>query len=79
MIRKVTNESATGSTTSNRVRTILTIQVESIFFDTQACVLQLKGIYHTVKMKRLKCIKWDRGNFPLRFPVIFLLNNILIP
>ena len=43
LFRKVTTESATGSTTSNRVRTTLTIQVENIFFDTQACVLQLKG------------------------------------
>lgn len=42
-IRKVQNESATGSSTSHRVRTTLTIQVESIDFDTQACVLRLKG------------------------------------
>lgn len=42
-IRKVHNESATGSSTSQRVRTMLTIQVETIDFDTQACVLRLKG------------------------------------
>lgn len=42
-IRKVQNETATGSSTSNRVRTTLTIRVESIDFDTQACVLRLKG------------------------------------
>ncbi|CAG7829582.1 unnamed protein product [Allacma fusca] len=42
-IRKVQQESATGSSTSNRVRTVLTIQVENIDFDTQACVLRLKG------------------------------------
>ncbi|XP_011196071.1 protein pelota [Zeugodacus cucurbitae] len=42
-IRKVQNESATGSSTSNRVRTTLTIAVESIDFDTQACMLRLKG------------------------------------
>ncbi|KAG8227096.1 hypothetical protein J437_LFUL007433 [Ladona fulva] len=42
-IRKVQNESATGSSTSNRVRTILTINVENIDFDTQACMLRLKG------------------------------------
>ena len=42
-IRKVQTESATGSSTSNRVRTVLTIQVENIDFDTQACVLRLKG------------------------------------
>ncbi|XP_069684035.1 protein pelota [Periplaneta americana] len=42
-IRKVQNESATGSSTSNRVRTTLTIRIENIDFDTQACVLRLKG------------------------------------
>lgn len=42
-IRKVQNESATGSSTSSRVRTTLTIKVEAIDFDTQACVLRLKG------------------------------------
>lgn len=42
-VRKVQTESATGSSTSNRVRTILTINVENIDFDTQACVLRLKG------------------------------------
>ncbi|KAJ6649264.1 Protein pelota [Pseudolycoriella hygida] len=42
-IRKVQNETATGSSSSNRVRTMLTISVEAIDFDTQACVLRLKG------------------------------------
>uniref|UniRef100_A0A1L8DS72 Protein pelota homolog n=2 Tax=Nyssomyia neivai TaxID=330878 RepID=A0A1L8DS72_9DIPT len=42
-IRKVQNETATGSSSSNRVRTVLTIAVENIDFDTQACVLRLKG------------------------------------
>ncbi|XP_014254754.1 protein pelota [Cimex lectularius] len=42
-IRKVQNESSTGSSTSSRIRTILTIRVETIDFDTQACVLRLKG------------------------------------
>lgn len=42
-IRKVQTESATGSTTSNKVRTMLTIAVEAIDFDTQACVLRVKG------------------------------------
>lgn len=42
-IRKVQNETATGSSTSSRVRTTLTITVENIDFDTQACVLRLKG------------------------------------
>lgn len=42
-LRKVQNESATGSSTSNRIRTTLTISVETIDFDTQACMLRLKG------------------------------------
>lgn len=42
-IRKVQSESATGSSTSNRIRTTLTICVETIDFDTQACMLRLKG------------------------------------
>lgn len=41
--RKVQNESATGSVSVNKVRTTLTIQVEGIDFDTQACVLRVKG------------------------------------
>lgn len=42
-IRKVQTESATGSVSVNKVRTTLTIQVESIDFDTQGCVLRVKG------------------------------------
>lgn len=42
-VRKVQNETATGSSSSSRIRTTLTISVESIDFDTQACVLRLKG------------------------------------
>lgn len=42
-IRKVQSESSTGSSTSNRIRTTLTITVENIDFDTQACMLRLKG------------------------------------
>ncbi|XP_075969786.1 pelota mRNA surveillance and ribosome rescue factor [Anticarsia gemmatalis] len=42
-VRKVQTESSTGSSTSSRVRTTLTITVENIDFDTQACVLRLKG------------------------------------
>ncbi|XP_033230973.1 protein pelota [Belonocnema kinseyi] len=42
-IRKVQTETSTGSSNSYRVRTTLTIRVEGIDFDTQACVLRLKG------------------------------------
>lgn len=42
-IRKVQSETTTGSSSSSRVRTTLTIAVESIDFDTQACMLRLKG------------------------------------
>lgn len=36
-VRKVVNESATGSRTADKVRTTLTVQVENIDFDTQVC------------------------------------------
>ena len=41
--RRVQTESATGSVSSNKVRTTLTIAVEGIEFDTQACMLRVKG------------------------------------
>ena len=41
--RKVQQESATGSTSSNKVRTVLAISVELIDFDIQACALRVKG------------------------------------
>ncbi|XP_042202483.1 protein pelota homolog [Callorhinchus milii] len=62
-IRKVQTESATGSVGSNRVRTTLTISVENIDFDTQACLLRVKGTniqeneyvrmgaYHTIELE----------------------------
>ncbi|XP_074643940.1 protein pelota homolog [Tubulanus polymorphus] len=62
-IRKVQTESATGSVASSKVRTTLTISVENIDFDTQACVLRVKGrniqenqyvkmgAYHTVDLE----------------------------
>lgn len=42
-IRKVKDESVTGSSTANRVRTTLTLSVEKIEFDTSACELRVKG------------------------------------
>ncbi|XP_052801813.1 protein pelota-like [Mya arenaria] len=42
-IRKVSNETATGSVSVNRVRTTLTIRIETIEWDTQGCVLRVKG------------------------------------
>lgn len=41
--RKVQTESATGSVGSSRVRTTLTLCVETIDFDSQACQLRVKG------------------------------------
>jgi len=43
LIRKVQTESATGSVSVSKVRTTLTIRVETIDFDTQGCVLRVKG------------------------------------
>ncbi|XP_039267567.1 protein pelota homolog [Styela clava] len=42
-VRKVQVESNTGSVGSSRVRTTLTITVEALDFDFQACVLRVKG------------------------------------
>jgi protein pelota len=39
----VVKESATGSTTSNKIRLNLTIQVERVQFDPDTCVLRLSG------------------------------------
>lgn len=62
-IRKVQQESATGSSTSSRVRTTITIRVEAVTFDTGACMLRVKGrnveenqyikmgAYHTVDLE----------------------------
>lgn len=40
---QVVNESATGSTTSKRVRLSLTIAVERVDFDSNSCLLRLSG------------------------------------
>lgn len=62
-IRRVQTESATGSVSSNKVRTTLSIAVEGIEFDTQACMLRIKGrnveenqyvkmgAYHTIDLE----------------------------
>lgn len=42
-VRKVQNESATGSVQTKQVRTNLTIEIEKIDFDLQGSVLHLKG------------------------------------
>uniref|UniRef100_A0A8C4ECG2 Protein pelota homolog n=1 Tax=Dicentrarchus labrax TaxID=13489 RepID=A0A8C4ECG2_DICLA len=62
-IRKVQTESPTGSVGSSRVRTTLTLCVETIDFDSQACQLRVKGTnleenqyvkmgaYHTIELE----------------------------
>ncbi|CAM9139285.1 unnamed protein product [Lampetra planeri] len=62
-IRKVQTESTTGSVGSSRVRTTLTVCVETIDFDSQACQLRVKGTniqenqyvkmgaYHTIELE----------------------------
>ncbi|XP_064180691.1 protein pelota homolog isoform X2 [Anguilla rostrata] len=62
-IRKVQTESSTGSVGSSRVRTTLTVSVEAIDFDSQACQLRVKGTnieenqyvkmgaYHTIELE----------------------------
>lgn len=54
-------ESATGSSNSYRVRTTLTISVENIDFDTQACVLRLKG--RNVEENKYVKVEFNDNNF----------------
>ena len=61
--RKVQQESSTGSSSSSRVRTVVTIQVEATDFDLGGCLLRVKGrnvqenqyikmgAYHTVDLE----------------------------
>ncbi|VDK88283.1 unnamed protein product [Litomosoides sigmodontis] len=42
-VRKVTTESSTGSTSSQRVHTALSISIETVDFDPVTCTLHLKG------------------------------------
>jgi len=76
-IRRVQNETSTGSTSSSKVRTMLTISVEDIDFDTQACMLRIKGRnqeenqfvkmgqYHTIELEpnRKFTIRKDAWDF----------------
>uniref|UniRef100_A0A0N5AI58 Protein pelota homolog n=1 Tax=Syphacia muris TaxID=451379 RepID=A0A0N5AI58_9BILA len=42
-VRKVVTESSTGTTSSQRVHTVLSICIETVDFDAAGCVLHLKG------------------------------------
>lgn len=42
-LRKVVTESGTGTTAANKVRTMLTIAIESIDYDFEGCLLRVKG------------------------------------
>ncbi|KAJ3127844.1 hypothetical protein HK098_005738 [Nowakowskiella sp. JEL0407] len=65
-IRRVVSESATGSTDKTTVRVTLTIQVETVQFDTQAGMLRVNGRnvvenkhvkmggYHTIELEKNK-------------------------
>uniref|UniRef100_A0A4W4HG07 Protein pelota homolog n=1 Tax=Electrophorus electricus TaxID=8005 RepID=A0A4W4HG07_ELEEL len=52
-IRKVQTESSTGSVGSSRVRTTLTVSVQAIDFDSQACQLRVKGT--NIEENQYKC------------------------
>jgi protein pelota len=41
--RKVQQTSSTGSSTAQKVKIRLTIEIETIEFDTQTCELRIKG------------------------------------
>mmetsp|Transcript_21363 Transcript_21363/g.48191 ORF Transcript_21363/g.48191 Transcript_21363/m.48191 type:complete len:430 (+) Transcript_21363:79-1368(+) len=43
-LRKVVRESSTGSTTSSKLKITLTIEVQRVSFDAEACTLHLSGV-----------------------------------
>ena len=61
--RRVQTESVTGSVSSNKVRTTLAIAVEGIEFDTQACMLRIKGR----NVEENQYVKVGHGNFLLSY------------
>lgn len=71
--RKVQTESSTGSVGSSRVRTTLTLCVETIDFDSQACQLRVKGTnlqenqYVKVRMPLKNCLLSGIFNFSFFF------------
>uniref|UniRef100_A0A669D0D3 Protein pelota homolog n=1 Tax=Oreochromis niloticus TaxID=8128 RepID=A0A669D0D3_ORENI len=83
-IRKVQTESPTGSVGSSRVRTTLTLCVETIDFDTQACQLRVKGTnieenqyvkmgaYHTIELE----LNRKHQDIPTRSRYVRLVDNV---
>jgi protein pelota len=58
-VRQVVSESSTGTTDKSSVRLWLTVSVESIFFDTQVCVLRVNGRNATEnKFVKVLQFKW---------------------
>lgn len=53
----MSNETSTGSVSVNRVRTQLTIRIETIEWDTQGCVLRVKGRNITENQYVKVCMK----------------------
>lgn len=45
-LRKIAQESTTGSKINSRIKLTLTIVVETINFDSTVCSLHLKGFYN---------------------------------
>uniref|UniRef100_A0A668ARN1 Protein pelota homolog n=1 Tax=Myripristis murdjan TaxID=586833 RepID=A0A668ARN1_9TELE len=83
-IRKVQTESSTGSVGSSRVRTTLTLCVETIDFDSQACQLRVKGTnieenqyvkmgaYHTIELE----LNRKHQDVPTRSRYVRLVDNV---
>lgn len=71
-IRKVQTESATGSSTSSRVRTTLKINVETIDFDTYGGMLRLKG----KNIEENQYVKVGDGRMPLNWNHLSLTHHL---
>lgn len=62
-LRKVAQESATGSKLNSRIKLTLTIVVETIDFDSTVCSLHLKGTIYKINYNFLKFLWLNRFLF----------------
>uniref|UniRef100_A0A8C9VLX5 Protein pelota homolog n=1 Tax=Scleropages formosus TaxID=113540 RepID=A0A8C9VLX5_SCLFO len=81
--RKVQTESSTGSVGSSRVRTTLTLCVETIDFDSQACQLRVKGTniqenqyvkmgaYHTIELAHV-----EKANEAMAIDILLISDEL---
>ena len=72
-IRAVTSESATGTTKKEKVRTMLTLTIEDIDYDTEACKLSLKG-RNIEENPHVKMGAYHRLDLEMNRSVLYFIN-----